>query len=217
MAKILIVDDDAALREELSQLLKEEGHEVLTDSGEKAIEILKEGNFDVVLTEVMMPEIRGTEILNYVKRNLPRTLVIVITAYASVEEAVRMMKDGASDYISKPLKRGEVQLSIKKALKEAKFKENLRGKVSIKGEILEAINALSNPTRREIIEYLSADKQSFHKIQKSLGIRDPPKLSFHLNKLKNLRLVTQDQARKYVLTPFGHKVLRILGELEALE
>jgi DNA-binding NtrC family response regulator len=217
MARILVVGEEAALGEEIFQLLEEEGHEILTDSGEKAVELLGEKNFDVVLTGVMMPAIKGTEILNYVTRNLPGTLVLVITEYASVEEAVRMIKEGASDYISRPFKANEVQLSIKKALKEADFREGLRGKTSINGEILGAINAISNPTRREIMEYLSEGSHSFHEITKKLDIRNPPRLSFHLNKLRELKLVAQDQKRKYTLTPFGYKILKILGRLKALE
>jgi DNA-binding response OmpR family regulator len=217
MARILLVDDDPDLREELSRFLEGEGHEVQTDSGEEVMEILGRKDFDIVLSDVVMPAIKGTEILNYVTRNLPQTLVIMITAYGSIEEAVRAMREGASDYIRKPFRAEDVHLSIEKALKEADFKETLKGKVSINGKLLEAITAISNPLRREVIESLSEGKHGFQEITRKLSIKDPPKLSFHLRKLKELGLLAQDQDRRYMLSPFGHKILKILKRLQEEE
>ena len=117
MKRILIVDDDKDLRFNLSCILKEEGHEVIAASdGKQALNALAENVPDLVLLDVRLPGIDGVELLEEMKKiekNLP---IIMLTAYSDVKSAVKAMKLGAFDYITKPFDNEELILVIKKAL-----------------------------------------------------------------------------------------------------
>ncbi len=117
MAKILVVDDEPGMLEVLSTLLRQEGHEVVpTLSGEKALEIIGEQPFDLVITDIKMEPVDGMDVLRAAKRADPGFAVIVITAYATVETAVEAMKLGAYDYVGKPFKVDELKLTVERAL-----------------------------------------------------------------------------------------------------
>ena len=117
MKRILIVDDDKDLRFNLSCILKEEGHEVIAAADEKqALKALAQSAPDLVLLDVRLPGIDGVELLEEMKKiekNLP---IIMLTAYSDVKSAVKAMKLGAFDYITKPFDNEELILVIKKAL-----------------------------------------------------------------------------------------------------
>ena len=117
MKRILIVDDDKDLRFNLSCILKEEGHEVIAASdGKQALNALAENVPDLVLLDVRLPGMDGVELLEEMKqieKNLP---IIMLTAYSDVKSAVKAMKLGAFDYITKPFDNEELILVIKKAL-----------------------------------------------------------------------------------------------------
>lgn len=206
MAEILVVDDDPQMREDIAEMLSKEGYNLTTvGSGEEALKMIQEKDFDVVLTDLMMPGISGMDVLREIKKIKPRTRVIIITAFATIESAVEAMKMGASDYISKPFKINEVQVTVKRALEEIKFREALG---SSKEESIQAIAAsLSNPIRRATIEYLFLQgKSSFMNIFEELGIEDHTKLSFHLRRLKDFGIVEQDAKKKYTLSSKGRKL-----------
>ncbi len=212
MARILIAEDDEGLRTGLEEMLKEEGYEVVSvENGEDALEKIKNEDFDVLLTDLVMPKMSGMELLAEVKRVKPEVKVIIITAFATIDSAVEAIKKGASDYIEKPFKINEVQNTIRRVLEETKFERRstrLTGKISD-----EIIKALSNPIRRQSLEYLySRGKVRFRDIRDHLGIEDPAKLSFHLKILKQAGLVDQDQERKYFLTSVGRETLEVLGK-----
>jgi two-component system response regulator HydG len=110
---ILIVDDQSSVRELLRALLEGDEHEVDTaPDGEAAIELLRSGFHDLVMTDLRMPGMDGIEALKRVKELSPETGVVVMTAYASVETAVTAMKLGAFDYITKPIDIEEVRRVI---------------------------------------------------------------------------------------------------------
>ncbi len=117
MKRILIVDDDKDLCFNLSCILKEEGHEVIAASdGKQALNALAENVPDLVLLDVRLPGMDGVELLEEMKKiekNLP---IIMLTAYSDVKSAVKAMKLGAFDYITKPFDNEELTLVIKKAL-----------------------------------------------------------------------------------------------------
>lgn len=101
---ILVVDDEFAVRESLLVWLKKSGYRVAgAGSGKEALEILHQNPFDIVLLDIKMPGMDGIEVLRLVKENFPKTMVVMMTAYASIESAVDAMKAGASDYLMKPL------------------------------------------------------------------------------------------------------------------
>src|SRR4030067_561890 len=103
-AKILIAEDEELLRSVLINLLQRYGHEVITAiDGVDAIKKIKKDNFDIIITDIIMPGANGIEVLRTSKQIDPNCDVIIITAFASVEGAIECMKLGAYDYITKPV------------------------------------------------------------------------------------------------------------------
>jgi two-component system response regulator PilR (NtrC family) len=126
--KILVVDDEKSMSDFLEIMLRKEGYEVTsTTSGEKALELLDNNLYSMVLTDVRMPGTDGFEVLRKTKEVSPDTVVIMITAYGSPEGAVTAIKEGAYDYITKPFRVEEVKLTIKKSLERSNLiRENIR-------------------------------------------------------------------------------------------
>ncbi len=119
MNSILVVDDEKSLRDFLTIMLENEGYEVETaSSGEKAVKLILEKEFDLVLTDFRMKKANGIEVLEAVKEHNPITPVVLMTAYASAETAVEAMKKGAYDYISKPFNVEDLQLTVKNAIEK---------------------------------------------------------------------------------------------------
>lgn len=115
--KILIVDDEPTIRETLSLVLKEEKYECdLAENGAEGLKRVKEKNFDLIITDLKMPEMGGLELLEKVKTISPKTSVMIITAYASLESAIQALRLGAYDYIIKPLDFDDVILRIKRLM-----------------------------------------------------------------------------------------------------
>lgn len=114
--KTLIIDDEPGIRQQLSFVLEDEGYEVQTAS--TGLEGLKEAefkNFDIVITDLMLPDLDGMEIVSRVKQINPDTIVVMITGHGSIEKAVEAIKSGADDYIPKPLDGNEVVIKLEKA------------------------------------------------------------------------------------------------------
>jgi two-component system response regulator PilR (NtrC family) len=126
--KILVVDDEKSMCDFLEIMLQKEGYEVIsTTSGEKALELLDNNLYSMILTDVKMPGADGFAVLRKAKEVSPDTVVIMITAYGSPEGAVTAIKEGAYDYVTKPFRVEEVKLTIKKALERSNLiKENIR-------------------------------------------------------------------------------------------
>ncbi len=120
--RLLIVDDDRVFREELSELLRDDGHTVATDgSVAKALETLGSAEFDVVLTDLKMPRTSGMELLREVRARWPRTLVVMITGFATIETALEAMKGGAFDYVRKPFRIDQIRETLRLADQEREF------------------------------------------------------------------------------------------------
>ena len=117
MARILIIDDDPAMVSVISEICHERGHQTVAfNSGQKALEGLVGNAPQLVITDLKMDKVGGLDILRECREVLPQTPVIMITAYAKVESALEAMKLGAYDYITKPFKVDELQLTIQRAL-----------------------------------------------------------------------------------------------------
>ncbi len=117
MASILVVDDELSMREFLSIFLEKQGHTVLTaDSGEKALLIAQEQRVDLAISDIRMPGMGGLELLSRLKALRPELAFILITAFASPDDAVLAMKNGAFDYITKPFNVDEVRRIVQAAL-----------------------------------------------------------------------------------------------------
>ncbi len=125
--KILIVDDEKVALKNLEHIMKKEGYEVVgTQSGQNAIRLLDDQQFDVVLTDLKMEKVDGMQILKRCREIYPDTEVIMITGYATLESAVETMKHGAFYYIAKPFKLDEVRKVVREALEKVKLKSENR-------------------------------------------------------------------------------------------
>ncbi len=117
-SRILVVDDEESIREFLEIMLKKEGFEVsLAEDGARAKEMIQKKSYDMVISDLQMPNMNGIELLKFVKDSAPDTVFMMITAFGTTETAVEAMKMGAYDYITKPFKIDEVRLNINNALK----------------------------------------------------------------------------------------------------
>ncbi len=158
--QILIVEDEKHMREILKMLLEGEGYSVFTaEDGGRGRDLLEKEIFDLVITDIKMPDLDGYGILKKALQVSPETPVIMITAFGTVENAIEAMKLGAYDYIHKPFKIDEIRLIIKKALE----KKDLARQVTLLKE--RAITGLehivtANPSMREILKNLSRIAQS---------------------------------------------------------
>jgi len=143
MYSILIADDEKNIRELLEIILKKEGFEVsLASTGAEAIALCKKKKFDIVLTDIRMPQGDGHVVLKKVKELHPDTIVIMITAYGSLESAIEAMKDGAFDYLSKPFDVEKAKSIIKNALEKRERDLKSRDK-ELAGEIDRFDNIIS--------------------------------------------------------------------------
>lgn len=113
--KILVVDDEDIIRESLSYILKKEKYDVdEAANGKIASEMLKNKSYDLVITDLEMPEMKGVELLEEIKKTNVQTNTIIITAYGSVDTAIAALRSGASDYILKPVEFDELLIKVKK-------------------------------------------------------------------------------------------------------
>jgi DNA-binding NtrC family response regulator len=122
--RILVVDDERGVRAFCTDLLKRAGYEVETaDSAPTALGRLAETEFDVLLADINMPRMDGIELCKRARQDRPDQIVILITGYPSIENAVRGMKEGARDYVTKPFTPDELRLVIARALQERELRE----------------------------------------------------------------------------------------------
>ncbi len=127
MARILIIDDDPAMVSVISEICHERGHQTVAfNSGQKALDSLATQAPQLVISDLKMDKVGGLEILKECRELLPQTPVILITAYAKVESALEAMKLGAYDYITKPFKVDELQLTIQRALDHQSDRREIR-------------------------------------------------------------------------------------------
>lgn len=127
-AKILVVDDEASIREFLQIMLKRERMQVeLAENGKIAWDKIQNEEFDLIISDIQMPEMSGIELLAKVKERDPNALMLMITAFGSTETAVEAMKLGAFDYLTKPFKIDDVKIRITKALENRNLvRDNVR-------------------------------------------------------------------------------------------
>lgn len=125
MAAILIVDDDAIIRDALYDLLSEEHKCHAAETAEKALDWLQTESYDVILTDISMPGLSGLELLGQVRQRYPDTPVIIVTGISDRQHAEGLMNLGAFDYLLKPFRLEHVEDSVKLALKH---RQSLREK-----------------------------------------------------------------------------------------
>lgn len=213
MKKILIVDDDAEFRSHLLEILHDEGYEAdSASSAKEAFEKCQARKFDVVLMDFMMPRISGIDALQELQKQQPKIKVIMITAFASVENAVEAIKRGASDYISKPFKIHNFLTTIRTVIEEAKFEERVE-----KLDQDKAFNAIASPIRRDILKLLNdTGAMRLMELTRELNIEDHTKVIFHLKMLKEAGIIEQGPDKTYALSESGKKVIGCLKKINLL-
>ena len=125
LKKVLVVDDEENIRHMLGAVLRSEDYEAtLAASAEEAEGLLQTRQFDVVLSDIRMPRVDGLELLDRIQRSHPNVVVVMMSAYGTVDTAIEAMKRGAYDYISKPFKPDEVILLLRKAEEREQLKRD---------------------------------------------------------------------------------------------
>ncbi len=156
--RILIVDDEDGMRRLLSRVLTREGYDtVAVGSGAEALRLVANERFDLVVTDIKMPEMDGLQLLAELKEYEPSLLIIVITAYGTIENAVQALRSGAYDYIAKPFENDEIRLTVAKALERERLlaenrylHEELEGRYYFSGIIG------SSPAMHQVYEMVSS-------------------------------------------------------------
>jgi DNA-binding NtrC family response regulator len=132
--RILIVDDEKVVRESLFDWFTEDGYQVDTaDSGRQALQQLQESTCDILLVDIKMPGMDGLELQRKVKQIAPEAVIIIMTAYASVDTAVQALKEGAYDYITKPFDPDDLERLVNKA---AERQQLVRENVQLKEQLV---------------------------------------------------------------------------------
>lgn len=218
--KILVVDDDKVFRTFCSDILVKDGYEVkLAPNGSKGLSLIRKEDFNLVLTDMIMPDISGLAILEWIKQHKAYIDVIVITGQASVETAVKALKLGATDYLRKPLNPEEFRISVARCLEQRRlFEENEEMKQTL--EIFDACRAISTCFEQNKLYQLTLD--AFLKMVKGdfgIGLfyskdSSSPELNAHRglskNEAKILREVMLDSLK---LDPGKLKKESLLQEL----
>jgi DNA-binding response OmpR family regulator len=211
MKKILIVDDDREIRANLSEIMRGAGyltHEAA--SGSEAVERATDEDFDVVLLDLIMPKMGGSDVLSELRRVSPRSRVIMVTAFATVDNVVDAIKRGASDYVSKPFKINDLLMRVRRSLEEARFDA-----CTAKGDLDCVLSTLSNSIRRTIIKLIAQrNTMRLMELVRELGIEDHTKVIFHLKILKEAGIIEHGTDKSYSLAKEGARALDCLNVLE---
>lgn len=160
--KILIVEDEETLRESLERVLSREGYNVVSiDSAETALNLLDNDLYDLIITDVILPGITGIELLKKIKERAPEQIVVIMTAFASLETAVESLRAGAYDYIIKPIMHEEIKQVVKNALRQGALQEeNLRLKSILKREYDVTRIIARSPSMQSIMNEIRIMKDS---------------------------------------------------------
>ena len=150
MSKVLLVDDEHGIRETLGLFLERDGHQVSTAAdASEAIKILGSDSFDVVVSDIILPQISGVELLEKIRHAAPNTKVILITGEPTVSTAAQAVRMGAFDYLSKPISREDISKAVKSAIRMKKIEdENRAYKAMLEGEVVEKNRQLFQQERR---------------------------------------------------------------------
>ena len=184
--RILVVDDDRMIRDACERILKRMGHDVVkATQGEEALNILKEGQFSVVLLDLMMPGIDGLKVLNLIRQFWPDILVIVITGYATIETAIEAMKRGAYAFIPKPFEGDQLRSIVARAIERKQLKEDVRRMEQERQRTLQDLDAEKSRTRSVVLA-----------MPDGVAVTDPNGIVVLMNPAF-LRLLALDPSRRF--------------------
>ncbi len=167
--KLLIVDDEKNIREGLQKALTLDGYDVmLASDGREALDRIEEGDIDLVITDLKMPRLSGEELMKDALENYPYLPIIILTGHGTIENAVEAMRNGAYDFITKPLNIDKLSLIVKRALENSSLKrqnrellnqlkkkysfENIIGKSTPMKKVFEIVELVA-PSRANVLIY----------------------------------------------------------------
>ena len=181
MPQILIVDDEQVIRGLLTDALKETGYSLLSaESGKAALDLMRDNRVDLLLTDIMMPEMDGLELVRNVRESFPEVIPMVMTGYATLDTARAAFKEGAYDYVLKPFNITEVRVAIANAFERKRLRDE-------------------NARLREITDLLTISN-SINTIRSEEELLDLV-LDFALTKVRASRgsvMVLEDEAAKHL-------------------
>jgi DNA-binding NtrC family response regulator len=156
LAHILIVDDEDIARKNLSRILQKEGFEVATaKTGSMALERLAESTYDLVMTDLVMEDVNGLELLTRIKNQFPDIEVILITGYASIPTAIEAIRKGAYHYIEKPIRPDEMVHLARQAIEKKRLREQIvKLEARIKGDLEEPVLIGQSQKMVEVIKLI---------------------------------------------------------------
>ena len=209
MKKILVVADEESQRKELARSLNSNKFAVEEAvSGEDALDMIRTSDFDLVLLEHVMPQMNGMDVLSRIKKMKPGMPVIMLTGFASIDDAVEAVKKGANNYLSRPFEMDKLFLSIQQALEESK----LQASTSM-ADLDVTFGSLSHRIRRNIITLLHHNSKMYlMEMVRSLDIEDHTKLLFHARILKEAGIIQQKKDKSYFLTEEGEKWSHVIHQ-----
>lgn len=143
---ILVVDDELGMRDYMEYLLRSEGYAnvVMADGGQDAIHRLSDQRFNLVITDLAMPVVNGFQVMEHVQQHCPETPVIVITAFGSMESAMKAIRHGAADYITKPFDFNQMAIAVHRTLEKMHLKRETAQQareIAVLGELTQIINS----------------------------------------------------------------------------
>jgi signal transduction histidine kinase len=196
---ILVVDDDSIVRNFISMLLNKHGYSVIAcESGKDALDKLQDNEVDAVLTDIVMPGVSGTEILEKIRNTTPDVPVILMTGYADLDTAVDAIKKGVFDFIVKPYKPEQLIHSLEKALKYKRLIKMEKDYKNILEEFNQEIETLISERTMNLMALTIADR-----------VRNPATVIGYIGK-KML-------GRKDISEEFRENLISIIGETEKLQ
>ena len=157
--RALVIDDEQIVLDSVKKILQEEKYEVeVTLNGREGVQKAIQNDYDIVLTDIRMPDIGGMRVLRDIKRAKPSLPVVIITGYPSVKSAIQSMKLGAGDFIEKPFTPEQLSLAVAAALRKAKIHPPEDQAIIHKNEILEVLErAATDSEFTAKLLYLGAD------------------------------------------------------------
>lgn len=208
MENILVVDDDQELRATLVEVLTSEGLTVRAAANvDQALALLEEGPVHLLLLDLVMPGTDGMTAIPLFKKLAPRARIIMMTAFASVQNAVQALQQGADDYIVKPFKIEALMLAVRRNLQEARFLA-----CGEAADLDGIFQGLANALRRQIILLLAQQgKSRFMDLVRALAVDDHTKVNFHLKVLREAGFVQQERDKSYALTAAGQRAASCLS------
>ncbi|MBF0537875.1 MAG: response regulator [Nitrospirae bacterium] len=210
MKKLLVVTDNADFSLQITDILISAGYYAdYAVSVREAIDKTNHDCFDIVLMDTAMPGMKGIEAIREIKQIRPMTKVVIITASATIEDAIDSIKCGAVDYLPKPFTTERLLDIIKREIEETTIAKEIS---ALDMDFI--LGSISNPLRRNLIKLVHKHSMRFMELNRELSLIDHTRLVFHIKQLKDCGIITQDTSRAYLLTDRGVRVYKGMMILE---